>query len=77
MWCVLLFFPIQFLTIYTYNIPSYRSSPYFQKIINSLNMSHSTIADSHFGIYATDYNFTSNSSLVNFHSHPIPTDTNK
>ena len=36
-------------------------------------MSHSTIADSHFGVYATDYNFTSNSSLVNFHSHPLPT----
>ena len=36
-------------------------------------MSRSTIADSHFGVYATDYNFTSNSSLVNFHSHPIPT----
>ena len=35
-------------------------------------MSHSTIADSHFGVYATDYNFTSNSSLVNFHSHPTP-----
>ena len=36
-------------------------------------MSCSTIADSHFGVYTTDYNFTSNSSLVNFHSHPIPT----
>ena len=36
-------------------------------------MSRSTIADSHFGVYATDYNFTSNSSLVNFHSHPLPT----
>ena len=36
-------------------------------------MSRLTIADSHFGVYATDYNFTNNSSLVNFHSHPIPT----
>ena len=73
MQCVLLFFPIQFPIILTYNIPSYRSSPFFQKIINSLNMSRSTIADSHFGVYATDYNFMSNSSLVNFHSHPLPT----
>ena len=52
---------IQFFTILTYQISSYRSSPYFQKIINSLNMSRSTIADSHFGVYATDYNFISNS----------------
>ena len=36
-------------------------------------MSRSTIADSHFGVYAMDYNFTSNSSLVNFHSHLILT----
>ena len=36
-------------------------------------MSRSTIAESHFGVYATDYNFTNNSSLVNFHSHPLPT----
>ena len=35
-------------------------------------MSRSTIANSHFGVYATDYNFTNNSSLVNFHSHPTP-----
>ena len=35
-------------------------------------MSRSTIADSHFGIYTTDYNFTHNSSLVNFHSHSVP-----
>ena len=43
---------IQSFIILTYNIPSYRSSPYFQKIINSLNMSRSTIAESHFGVYA-------------------------
>ena len=68
--------PIQSSIILTYNIPSYCSSPYFQKIINSLNMSRSTIADSHFGVCATDFNFTSNSSLVNFHSHPLPTGSN-
>ena len=35
-------------------------------------MSHSTIADSHFGVYVTDYNFTNNDSLVQPHSHPTP-----
>ena len=35
-------------------------------------MSCSTIADSHFGLYATDYNFSNNNSLVRPHSHPTP-----
>ena len=35
-------------------------------------MSCSTIANAHFGLYATNYNFASNNSLVNYHSHPTP-----
>ena len=35
-------------------------------------MSRSTIANSHFGLYTTNYNFTNNNSLVKPHSHPTP-----
>ena len=73
MQCVsLFFFPISSLIIYSIHSYKHLSPSLFQKVINCLNMSCSTIADSHFGVYATDYNFTSNSSLVNFHSHPTP-----
>ena len=72
MQCVFAFLSLHpIITIYL--LSSYqRSSPSFQKIINCINMSRSTIADAHFGVYATDYNFASNNSLVNYHSHPIP-----
>ena len=65
-------FPISVLTIFNINSYTHISSHLFQKIINSINMSRSTITDSHFGLYATDYNFTNNESLVCPHLHPTP-----
>ena len=53
-----------------------KSSPFFQLIINHFVMSHVTISNSHFGHYATDHNFTSNTSLVKQHLHPIPVGSN-
>ena len=35
-------------------------------------MSRDTIANSHFGVYATDFNFTHNNTLVRPHCHPNP-----
>ena len=71
--CISLFFspshPLSFTTLTPIN-----TSPlvFSKKVINNINISCSTITDSHFGLYATDYNFTNNESLVWPHLHPTP-----